>query len=154
MQVYVTGRRTYKTRLIECQIQWTIDYLELRNSKCDITLLTKPDLRKTQYSAGLTGRIEDMIGVVIDTSIPLPYLFNTVAHEMIHVKQLAKGQLLYKRTKKGIEKYWMGKRVSDNIQYYDLPWEKEAFSKSEIMGRRFSDRLLEQADEHERKRKI
>lgn len=148
MQVYVAGRRNYKTRVIECQIWWTIQFLGLENSKCDVTLLAKSSLRKHEHAAGLTGRRGNMIGVAIDSSIPFPYLFTTVAHEMIHVKQLAKGQLVFKDRRGGkLDRYWMGKKIAEKVDYYDLPWEIEAFSKSEIMGRRFSDALLEKTDE-------
>lgn len=46
----------------------------------------------------------------------------TLAHEMVHVKQLAKGELNDDHTR------WQGKKInSDKIDYMDLPWEAEAF---------------------------
>ena len=45
----------------------------------------------------------------------------TLAHEMIHVKQFAKGELNVRGTK------WCGELIDDNIvPYEDLPWEEEA----------------------------
>lgn len=56
----------------------------------------------------------------------------TLAHEMIHVKQLAKGTL------KQVDgaNYWNGKRYRKNHKYLNLPWEIEAFSKQELLFRR------------------
>lgn len=45
----------------------------------------------------------------------------TLAHEMIHVKQFAKGELNVMQTK------WHGNPIDSNvILYEDLPWEEEA----------------------------
>ncbi len=56
----------------------------------------------------------------------------TLAHEMVHVKQLAKGTL---RQVGGVN-YWNGKRYRKNHKYLNLPWEIEAFSKQELLFRR------------------
>ena len=56
----------------------------------------------------------------------------TLAHEMIHVKQLAKGTL---KQVNGVN-YWNGKRYRKNHRYLDMPWEVEAFSKQELLFRR------------------
>ena len=61
----------------------------------------------------------------------------TLAHEMVHVKQLARGVL---KTKNGT-KYWRGKRYSKNTKYLNTPWELEAFAKQEILFRRAVERL-------------
>jgi hypothetical protein len=59
----------------------------------------------------------------------------TLAHEMVHVKQLAKGTL---KVKNGV-KYWCGKRYSKNAKYLNTPWELEAFARQEILFRRAID---------------
>jgi hypothetical protein len=53
-------------------------------------------------------------------------IFNTLAHEMIHVKQYAYRQL---RFTDSVEKTrWKGRSVNErNYRYENLPWEKEAF---------------------------
>jgi hypothetical protein len=42
----------------------------------------------------------------------------TVAHEMVHVKQYAKGELT--------EQSWQGKLINPKQEYWDQPWEIEA----------------------------
>ena len=46
----------------------------------------------------------------------------TLAHEMYHVKQFAKGELSHCMT------YWKSRRVSEDTPYRNQPWEKESFS--------------------------
>jgi hypothetical protein len=56
----------------------------------------------------------------------------TLAHEMIHVQQMARGIL---KTVKGIN-YWRGRKYSKKTKYLDMPWEIGAFSRQEIIFRR------------------
>lgn len=57
----------------------------------------------------------------------------TLAHEMVHVKQMAKGQL--KNGARGTQ-IWMGKKYPAKTTYLDRPWEVEAFSRQELIMRR------------------
>jgi hypothetical protein len=56
----------------------------------------------------------------------------TLAHEMVHVKQLAKGTL---KQVNGVN-YWNGRRYRKNHKYLNLPWEIEAFSRQELLFRK------------------
>ncbi len=62
----------------------------------------------------------------------------TLAHEMVHVKQYARGEL--KDTYEGFRFCkWMGKRYNWNkTHYYDLPWEIEAHGREEGMFVRYA----------------
>lgn len=153
MQVVVCGKDSLKRRLVECQVWWMIDYLGLSRSRYTLELVPKPGLRKTHLAGGLTGKKGNRIGLVVDTTIPVPYIFQTVAHEMIHVKQLAKGQLQYEMRRGKEVALWCGKKY-DHLHYYDKPWEKEAFSKSEVLGRRFNYALNGAIENDKRKRKV
>jgi hypothetical protein len=44
----------------------------------------------------------------------------TLAHEMVHVRQFAKGEL------NSTMSQWKSKKYCDNVEYWDQPWEKEA----------------------------
>jgi hypothetical protein len=59
----------------------------------------------------------------------------TLAHEMVHVKQLIRGTL---KTQAGV-KYWRGKKFSKRVKYLSTPWEQEAFAKQDILFRRAND---------------
>ena len=57
----------------------------------------------------------------------------TLAHEMVHVRQLAKGQLKYLPRE---AKLWMGRRYTSKTLYLDQPWEQDAFARQEMLMRR------------------
>jgi hypothetical protein len=59
----------------------------------------------------------------------------TLAHELVHVRQLAKGILQV--TPRG--KKWRGKFYSKRTPYLDQPWEQDAFARQEIVFRRAID---------------
>ena len=59
----------------------------------------------------------------------------TLAHEMVHVKQMARGTL---KSVKGFN-IWKGKKYTKKTKYLDCPWEIEAFSKQELLFRRAID---------------
>ena len=58
-------------------------------------------------------------------------VIKTVLHEMVHVKQYAKGELK-ERYKYGHKQLWKGKDHSDT-DYWDQPWEKEAYELQDEM---------------------
>lgn len=70
--------------------------------------------------------------VMIKPNRKLKEIALTLAHEMVHVRQFAKGML--KITPKG--SVWMGKLYPKKTAYLDQPWEIDAFSKQELVLRR------------------
>ena len=67
------------------------------------------------------------------TKLALLNMATTLAHEMVHVRQLAKGQLKY-LTKQN--RLWMGRRYTKKTRYLDQPWEQDAFARQEMIVRR------------------
>jgi hypothetical protein len=63
--------------------------------------------------------------------------FLTLAHEMVHVKQYAMGEL--RDVMRGpTPQRWMNKPIySDDIEYWDLPWEIEAYGREKGLYYRF-----------------
>jgi hypothetical protein len=55
------------------------------------------------------------------------YMFLVLAHEMVHLKQMAKGEMKDKYVKNKYYKVWQGQLVEDNVSYWDQPWEIEAY---------------------------
>lgn len=59
--------------------------------------------------------------IEVHSKIGAPDILKTIAHEMVHIKQYACGELDETLMS------WKGKRVdSDSLDYYDHPWEIEA----------------------------
>ena len=62
--------------------------------------------------------------IEINKTLKLRRLLETVAHEMVHVKQFARGEL-YESTRLSKHR-WQGKWVNKDPEYWDRPWEIEA----------------------------
>ena len=61
----------------------------------------------------------------IDNTVRLRRILESVAHEMVHLKQFAKGEMRDMMTADKTE--WLGQSMhSKSVDYYDLPWEYEA----------------------------
>lgn len=61
-------------------------------------------------------------------------MLQTLAHEIVHLKQFAKGELNDNNDR------WRGEFIdSDNIPYHDLPWEVEASSLEYILYAMYKD---------------
>jgi len=70
--------------------------------------------------------------IKIDSTIGVGRIFETLAHEMVHIKQYALGELNAYLT------VWKGKKVDpDKIDYYFRPWEIEAMGCEHGLLRKF-----------------
>ena len=63
-------------------------------------------------------------------------ILRTIAHEMVHVRQYATGQLNEDMT------MWCGKKVPSNLSYDKQPWEIEAFSVGDILCMEYSNETI------------
>jgi len=54
-------------------------------------------------------------------------MFKVLAHEMVHVKQQAKGEAKDKIKKDKYITVWFGEKYDDDTSYWDQPWEIEAY---------------------------
>ena len=63
----------------------------------------------------------------IQKKLPLRKLLETIAHEMVHVKQYARGEL-YQSGITGLHR-WKGQWIKKDPDYWDCPWEWEAMGR-------------------------
>ena len=115
-----------------------IEQLGLVNSKRAVLVKVTKDLDDDFQGATMNIEVADCMMVLIKspkrvTPISIMEMATTLAHEMVHVKQLAKGQMRFLPNEARI---WKGKRYSKKTKYLDMPWELDAFSKQEILLRR------------------
>ena len=132
MEYKVEGSRRNK-RFVEAILPSMISQLKLENSTKAVVIRIKDECDGNQ---GITVDLSELTGcymVVIKPTRKLKDIGLTLAHEMVHVKQLAKGILKNKQNGVNI---WAGKRYTNKIAYLDMPWEIEAFSKQELILRR------------------
>jgi hypothetical protein len=105
--------------------------LKLKNSTWTLDVRTKRGIRFETDSRGLVSHVGPKYLIMcLDSGLDLERLVLTIAHEMVHVKQYARGHIKHKLGKK--TKYWMGK--PNRKKYYEQPWELEAFAKERILA--------------------
>jgi hypothetical protein len=129
---YIVKTRSKKTKqFIETIMPSIIKQLKLENSRKFV--LIDIGNHSGEGNAGMTMPLDAVDSYIVSIRPGrLSDIGATLAHEMVHVKQLAKGVL---RTNGNI-KYWCGRRYSNKVKYLDQPWEQEAFAKQEIILRR------------------
>jgi len=124
------GNASQKNRVIS-MVNFCCNKLMPRIKDLDITVRLK-DIKEDAYGychADPEGDAERLdrprvFELEIHKNMPMRKLLETVAHEMVHVKQYARGEL-YQGSR--IAKHrWQGKWVSNNLNYWDQPWEIEA----------------------------
>lgn len=80
------------------------------------------------YEFGETGPPRDFTIDILKTRKKIK-MFLVLAHEMVHVKQIAKGEMKdkYVRSKDEFVTKWLGVDYNEDVSYWDQPWELEAY---------------------------
>jgi len=63
------------------------------------------------------------------------YMMMTLAHEFVHLKQYAMGELDENMC------VWKGRRIASSVNYWDHPWEIEAYGREYGLWARFSEKF-------------
>jgi hypothetical protein len=136
MEYNVRSRSKRTKAFLEHLLPSMISQLGLENCRKPLYINVDKNL-VDDCNYGMTSYLQrfDCIVVILKPCYHLERLGLTLAHEMVHVKQIAKGKL---KTVKGIS-FWNGKKYSNKTKYLDQPWEIEAFSKQELIFRRAID---------------
>jgi len=132
MEFKVEGSRRNK-KFVEAILPSMFKQLKLENSTKGVVIRIANECGD---NSGMTIDLSAVTGcymVVIKPNRNLKEIGLTLAHELVHVKQMAKGIL--KSTKNG-NHIWAGKKYSKKTAYLSMPWEIEAFSKQELILRR------------------
>ena len=132
MEFKVEASRRNK-KFIEAILPSMFKQLKLENSTKAVVIRVADECGT---NTGITVDLSEATGcymVIIKPNRKLKEIGLTLAHELVHVKQMAKGTL--KSTKNGAH-LWAGKTYSKKTAYLSMPWEIEAFSKQELILRR------------------
>ena len=119
MFLEVTGGSKSQKKHTQGMVEFCANKLMPRLYNLDITVR----LCKPKGALGYCLELEDKrtFELEIDRTQPLRQLLETVAHEMVHVKQYARRELHPSK------EAWLGKTVNPKkVSYWDLPWEIEA----------------------------
>jgi hypothetical protein len=129
MEFHVDGSAKNK-KFIESLLPSMLEQLKLTKSKKLLHVIIDPTLEDLGTTVPLKGL--DTYLVVLRPVKDMAVLGATLAHELTHVAQFAKGTL--QLTPRG--KRWKGKYYGRKVPYLDQPWEIQAFAKQEIIMRR------------------
>ena len=115
-----------------------INLREIRSADGSVTELIK----KKKYSV---KKEKKLILMQLESKLKIGRLIEVIAHEMVHVKQTVRGQL----ASRGVSLFWRGKKVlCSKINYYDRPWEIEAWSKQTLLSNKIFRLLDKQYEKH------
>jgi hypothetical protein len=154
-------RKSDRKLLIDACVNFYAKELKIDKNKFCLIVKSTKGLVKDTNAAGMAYRIPDYLRIdnlspklyfmQLDSSIAMEQLIQTIAHEMVHIKQFVKGQISYK----GRSMYWLGNKVvKSKINYYDHPWEIDAWSKEKVLSAKIFKILTKLQDKHYAKLKL
>lgn len=131
MEYQVKTRSARIRRFVESLMPSIIEQLGLERSRKFVLI----DIGRSagEGNDGITVPLYGLDSYVIAIkSGRLAHIGTTLAHEMVHVRQMARGLLHLHNGRR----YWRGKLVSSRVPYLDTPWERDAFSCQELIFRK------------------
>ena len=133
--IEVHGSFKSKRRLTEEVIHFCIQEMMPRMETLDIYVNLDKLPEADGYCLAITNR---EFHLEIEKTLPEDDFITAVCHEMVHVKQFARGETkdvnLFTKLWKGAE-YLSAYSTID--EYMKLPWEKEAYEMQEILLKKF-----------------
>ena len=131
MNIQLNIRSSGTREFVGTVVKFFEQELKLKNSTWTLDVRTKRGMRIEDGTRGcITYVAPKYLIMFVDSGLDMERLVLTIAHEMVHVKQYVRGQITHKLGRKTY--YWMGKKVRKN--YFEQPWELEAFSKERILA--------------------
>ena len=117
--IEIIGGTAPQKKYAESMVNFCITTLMPRMKSLDVIV----KLTRTKGAMGYCLELDDnrTFEIEIDRTLTLRKMLETLAHEIVHVKQYARREL-HPSTDK-----WMGKTYNPKkVSYWDLPWEIEA----------------------------
>ena len=127
--IFVKGGSASQRKHVPSVVNFCIQKLMPRMSGLNITVHLK-DLKGDAYGYCLADDDESRLDhprsfeIEIHKNMPLRKVLETLCHEMVHVKQYARGEL-YESSVQGKHR-WQGEWLNKDPNYWDQPWEIEA----------------------------
>ena len=131
MEYIIQSRSKKMKKYLEIILPSMLNQLGLTNARKALVVTLEPDCK----DLGLTVAMDaiDSFVIVIRSTQSIKQVGLTLAHELVHVRQIAKGFL--KTSTRGSH-IWAGKRYPEKTPYLSRPWELDAFARQEIIFRR------------------
>lgn len=83
------------------------------------------DIKSDAVGFCMQGDTNREFEIEIDKKITIKEMVTTICHEMVHVKQFARKEM--DDGQQNGRARWKSKFIPMDTNYYDLPWEKEAY---------------------------
>ena len=122
--VDVVGGKKKEKEIASEVVHWCVKKLMPRLQKLEVEVAIKDTKELEGYCVQCDDR-EYEIG--IKRGLSLYDLIATICHEMVHVKQYVR-----KEMDQGYR--WKTRTISEDTDYLELPWEKEAFRLEERLA--------------------
>jgi len=138
MEYLVEATNPKVSQFLDSLMPSMVEQLGLTRSRRAVLIKVTDEIEEGMQGATLNIDVADCYLVLIKkpkrvTKDSLLEMGTTLAHEMVHVRQLAKGQMKFLPNQARV---WMGKRYSKRTHYLDQPWELDAFARQEILFRK------------------
>ena len=135
MLLNITGSNKKNRKLVERAAWWYAEKLmgkRLMNS-LEININLRRNLITKEGCEGTAVWEDENIRpreftIELDLTYSIRDVLITLAHEMVHTKQWAKGEM-YEYARADMVRYHQTKFNLNDINYWDYPWEIEAFGK-------------------------
>lgn len=125
--IFVSGGSRTQRKYAESIAQFCFDKLMPRQQNLDVNIIIKSFGKDDNYGYCLPvddGDRPREFEIEVNKKVKLRRFLETIAHEMVHVKQFARGEL-YESTRQGKHR-WQGYWIDRDPDYWDRPWEIEA----------------------------
>ena len=123
-ELNITGGRKKQRQVVEDAVKWSIKKLNLHGIR---TLNLTFSIKSLKSLYGQLEQLDDKrreFSVVLDKNVDTKDLIRTVIHEMVHIKQYIRKEMDSEIV--GSRMRWKSKTYPYDIEYNDMPWEKEA----------------------------
>ena len=136
MLLNVKGSTAAKRKLATTAAWWYAEKLMGKRlmANLEINIKLKKDLYKKDNTEGTAiwedeGRRPREFTIELDSSCGIRNILITLAHEMVHVKQWAKDEMYEYYNSPKMVRFKGEKLNMDEVDYWDYPWEIEAYGR-------------------------
>jgi chromosome condensin MukBEF complex kleisin-like MukF subunit len=135
MEIVVHCRSAGKRAFLEASAKFFAQELKIDRSRWTLNIYTKKGIKKNEDIKGAVMHTSTkQLTMILDSQLEWETMINTLAHEMVHVKQFVRNQVRIDDRRKKSVYYWKGQKVV--ADYFNQPWEIEAWSKERLLASR------------------
>ena len=121
MQLNVAIRKSKKKDVITKLVNHFAELLRIQKSRVSVTVISVVGYAKEHGAYGGVNVEGKHVTIALDSALSRFQTILALAHEMVHVKQVAAGHLSYVDQ----QSHWMGCNMH-HLPYEERPWEVQA----------------------------